>query len=92
MAKVICIKNTIEFEFDGDITSDLVNIGEIYESEYIKNYDDEDPNKFSYDLDNIYIYSNTTDDIWRCPIDFFMSLDLWRSQQIDKIIQPKDLS
>lgn len=89
MAKVICIKNTIEFGFDGDITSDLVNIGEIYESETI--IYNENGEK-SYDLWNVYIYSNTTDDIWSCPMDFFMNLDEWRFQQIDKIIEPKDLT
>ena len=83
MVKVICIKNTIEFGFDGDITSDLVTIGEIYESEPIIYHDNGEK---SYELYNVYIHSNTTDDIWRCPIDFFMSLDLWRAQQIDKII------
>jgi hypothetical protein len=88
MAKVICIKNTIEFE-DGDfITSDLVNVGEIYEivnSEIIHHY--------TYELyESIEVYSNTTDDIWSCPMCFFMDLDYWRSQQIDRIIEPKDLS
>jgi hypothetical protein len=89
MAKVICIKNTIEFEDDDFITSDLVNIGEIYESEPIIYHDN---GQKSYDLWNVYIKSNTTDDIWSCPVSFFMDLDQWRSQQIDKIIEPKDLS
>ena len=88
MAKVICIKNTIDFE-DDFIVSDLVTIGEIYESEPIIYLDDGEK---SYDLWNVYIHSNTTDDIWSCPIDFFMYLDQWRSQQIDKIIEPKDLT
>jgi hypothetical protein len=89
MVKVICIKNTIEFEDDDFITSDLVTIGEIYESEPIIYYDN---GKKSYDLWNVYIKSNTTDDVWSCPNGFFMDLDQWRSQQIDKIIEPKDLS
>ena len=83
MAKVICIKNTIDVEDDDFIISDLVTIGEIYESEPIIYLDDGEK---SYDLWNIYIHSNTTDDIWSCPIDFFMDLNDWRTQQIDKII------
>jgi hypothetical protein len=86
--KVICIKNTIEFD-DDIIISDLVNIGEIYESEAIVYQENGEK---SYDLWNVYIHSNTTDDIWSCPIDFFMDLDEWRLQQIDKIIEPKDLT
>lgn len=84
MAKVICVKNIIYFEDDDFIISGLVNIGEIYESEPII-YDNYNGEK-SYDLCNVYVYSNTTDDIWSCPIDFFMDLNEWRSQQIDKII------
>jgi hypothetical protein len=85
MAKVICIKNTIEFE-DGDfITSDLVTIGEIYQVIF-------DEERVDDSFESIEIYSNTTDDIWSCPKYFFMDLDEWRSQQIDKIIEPKDLS
>ena len=83
MAKVICIKNTIDVEDDDKIISDLVKIGEIYESEPIIYLDNGEK---SYDLWNIYIHSNTTDDIWSCPIDFFMDLNDWRTQQIDKII------
>jgi len=88
MVKVICIKNTIEFE-DGDfITSDLVNVGEIYES-----VNSEIIHHYTYELhESIEVYSNTTDDIWSCPMHFFMNLDEWRSQQIDKIIEPKDLT
>ena len=83
MAKVICVKNIIYFEDDDFIISDLVNVGEIYESETIVYYECDEK---SYDLWNIYIHSNTTDDIWSCPIDFFMDLNEWRTQQIDKII------
>jgi hypothetical protein len=83
MAKVICVKNIIYFEDDDFIISDLVNVGEIYESEPIIYLDDGEK---SYDLWNVYIHSNTTDDIWSCPIDFFMDLNEWRAQQIDKII------
>lgn len=83
MAKVICVKNIIYFEDDDFIISDLVNVGEIYESEPIIYLDDGEK---SYDLWNVYIHSSTTDDIWSCPIDFFMDLNEWRAQQIDKII------
>ena len=69
MDKVICIRNTIELFEDGDfITSDLVNIGEIYQTVFYTEIEGE-----SYE--SIEVYSNTTDDIWSCPKYFFMDLD-----------------
>ena len=78
MNKVICIKNTIELGDNDILVSDLVNVGEIYILDSIS----KPINDFS-----VYIYSNTTNDIWSCPSEFFMDLDEWRTQQINKIFE-----
>jgi len=79
MKKVMCIKNTIEFENDV-IVSDMVEVGKIYDMEHIIYGDDN-----SFDLYDCLIYDN--DNIWRLPLNFFEPLDEYRSRIIDNILE-----
>ena len=79
ITKVICIKNTIEFE-DDVIVSDLVHIGKMYDMQRILCTDEN-----TWDLWNCYIYDDGN--IWRLPLEFFEPLDEYRNKKIDNILE-----